>query len=162
MDVSLVNAMSWKTVHRQYLDTLRGQYSHIPLSCQPSRRLATINALAASRLVILVQAEDLPSKGLEQLLKTVAKVKQNISPQFQIEGILLTMVDSRTNLAWEISQLIRDTYGRKILFLDTAIPCSSSFSGSGSDSTGQSMGSGSDRQSTVAEAAALVPFSRVA
>ena len=92
--------MSRETILRQYLDTLRGQYSHILLDCQPSLGMMTINALAAAnRLVIPVQAEYLPAKGLEQLLKTVAKVKRNINPQLQIEGILLTMVDSRTNFA---------------------------------------------------------------
>ena len=125
MEVSLVNAMSRETILRQYLDTLRGQYSHILLDCQPSLGMMTINALAAAnRLVIPVQAEYLPAKGLEQLLKTVAKVKRNINPQLQIEGILLTMVDSRTNFAREISQLIRDTYGGKIRVFDTAIPYS--------------------------------------
>lgn len=125
MEVSLVNAMSRETILRQYLDTLRGQYSHILLDCQPSLGMMTINALAAAnRLVIPVQAEYLPAKGLEQLLKTVAKVKRNINPQLQIEGILLTMVDSRTNFAREISQLIRDTYGRKIRVFDTTIPYS--------------------------------------
>ena len=90
MEVSLVNAMSRETILRQYLDTLRGQYSHILLDCQPSLGMMTINALAAAnRLVIPVQAEYLPAKGLEQLLKTVAKVKRNINPQLQIEGILL-------------------------------------------------------------------------
>ena len=125
MEVSLVNAMSRETILRQYLDTLRGQYSHILLDCQPSLGMMTINALAAAnRLVIPVQAEYLPAKGLEQLLKTVAKVKRNINPQLQIEGILLTMVDSRTNFAREISQLIRDTYGGKIRVFDTTIPYS--------------------------------------
>ena len=107
MEVSLVNAMSRETFSGSTWDTLRGQYSHILLDCQPSLGMMTINALAAAnRLVIPVQAEYLPAKGLEQLLKTVAKVKRNINPQLQIEGILLTMVDSRTNFAREISQLI--------------------------------------------------------
>ena len=91
MEVSLVNAMSRETILRQYLNTLRGQYSHVLLDCQPSLGMMTINALAAAnRLVIPVQAEYLPAKGLEQLLKTVAKVKRNINPQLQIDGILLT------------------------------------------------------------------------
>ena len=91
---------------------------------QPWAALRDEIRAAANRLVIPVQAEYLPAKGLEQLLKTVAKVKRNINPQLQIEGILLTMVDSRTNFAREISQLIRDTYGGKIRVFDTAIPYS--------------------------------------
>ena len=75
MEVSLVNAMSRETILRQYLDTLKGQYSHILIDCQPSLGMLTVNALAAAnRIIIPVQAEYLPAKGLEQLLSTVNKV----------------------------------------------------------------------------------------
>ena len=68
MEVSLVNAMSRETILRQYLDTLKGQYSHILIDCQPSLGMLTVNALAAAnRIIIPVQAEYLPAKGLEQL-----------------------------------------------------------------------------------------------
>ena len=71
MEVSLVNAMSRETILRQYLDTLKGQYSHILIDCQPSLGMLTVNALAAAnRVIIPVQAEYLPAKGLEQLLQT--------------------------------------------------------------------------------------------
>ncbi len=90
--------MSRETILRQYLDTLKGQYSHILIDCQPSLGMLTVNALAAAnRIIIPVQAEYLPAKGLEQLLSTVNKVKRQINPKLQIDGILLTMVDSRTN-----------------------------------------------------------------
>ena len=78
MEVSLVNAMSRETILRQYLDTLKGQYSHILIDCQPSLGMLTVNALAAAnRIIIPVQAEYLPAKGLEQLLSTVSKVMFN-------------------------------------------------------------------------------------
>ena len=112
MEVSLVNAMSRETILRQYLDTLKGQYSHILIDCQPSLGMLTVNALAAAnRIIIPVQAEYLPAKGLEQLLQTVNKVKRQINPKLQIDGILLTMVDNRTNFAKEIAALLRETYG---------------------------------------------------
>ncbi|MFR8609766.1 MAG: AAA family ATPase [Faecalibacterium prausnitzii] len=115
MEVSLVNAMSRETILRQYLDTLKGQYSHILIDCQPSLGMLTVNALAAAnRVIIPVQAEYLPAKGLEQLLQTINKVRRQINPKLQIDGILLTMVDSRTNFAKEISALLRETYGSKI------------------------------------------------
>ena len=99
MEVSLVNAMSRETILRQYLDTLKGQYSHILIDCQPSLGMLTVNALAAAnRVIIPVQAEYLPAKGLEQLLQTVNKVKRQINPKIQIDGILLTMVDNRHQL----------------------------------------------------------------
>ena len=82
MEVSLVNAMSRETILRQYLDTLKGQYSHILIDCQPSLGMLTVNALAAAnRIIIPVQAEYLPAKGLEQLLSTVNKVKRQINPK---------------------------------------------------------------------------------
>lgn len=123
MEVSLVNAMSRETILRQYLDTVKGQYSHILIDCQPSLGMLTVNALAAAnRVIIPVQAEYLPAKGLEQLLQTVNKVKRQINPKLQIDGILLTMVDSRTNFAKEISALLRETYGSKIKVFGTEIP----------------------------------------
>ena len=85
--------------------------------------MLTVNALAAAnRVIIPVQAEYLPAKGLEQLLQTVNKVKRQINPKLQIDGILLTMVDNRTNFAKEIAALLRETYGSKIKVFGTEIP----------------------------------------
>lgn len=123
MEVSLVNAMSRETILRQYLDSVRNQYSHILIDCQPSLGMLTVNALAAAnRVLIPVQAEYLPAKGLEQMLSTISKVRRQINPKLQIDGILLTMVDSRTNFAKDISALLRDTYGSKIKVFSTEIP----------------------------------------
>ena len=123
MEVSLVNAMSRETILRQYLDTVKGQYSHILIDCQPSLGMLTVNALAAAgRIIVPVQAEYLPAKGLEQLLSTINKVKRQLNPKLQIDGILLTMVDSRTNFAKEIAALLRETYGSKIKVFGTEIP----------------------------------------
>lgn len=123
MEVSLVNAMSRETTLRQYLDTVRYQYDHILLDCMPSLGMLTVNALAAAdNLVIPVQAQYLPAKGLEQLLQTVSKVRHQINPKLKIDGILLTMVDSRTNFNKEIAGLIRETYGVKLKVYDTEIP----------------------------------------
>lgn len=123
MEVSLVNAMSRETILRQYLDTVKRDYTHILIDCQPSLGMLTVNALAAAnRVLIPVQAEYLPAKGLEQLLQTISKVRRQINPKLQIDGILLTMVDSHTNFAKEISTLLRETYGSKIKVFDTDIP----------------------------------------
>ena len=123
MEVSLVNAMSRETILRQYLDTLKGRYSHILIDCQPSLGMLTVNALAAAnRVLIPVQAEYLPAKGLEQLLSTVSKVKRQINPKLQIDGVLLTMVDSRTNIARDMGSLLRETYGSRIKVFGTEIP----------------------------------------
>ena len=89
----------------------------------PSLGMLTVNALAAAdQAIIPVQANYLSAKGLEQLLNTINKVRRQINPKLRIEGILLTMVDARTNDAKDISQLIRDTYGGKIKVYGTDIP----------------------------------------
>lgn len=123
LEVSLVNAMSRETILKQYLDTVKQNYDYILLDCMPSLGMLTVNALAASDNVIIpVQAQYLSAKGLEQLLQTINKVRRQINPKLKIEGILLTMVDSRTNYAKDISSLIRDTYGIKLKVYKTDIP----------------------------------------
>ena len=115
LEVSLVNAMSRETILRQYLDTVKQNYDFILLDCMPSLGMLTVNALAAADNVLIpVQAAYLPAKGLEQLLQTINKVRRQINPKLKIEGILLTMVDSRTNYSKEISSLIRENYGGKL------------------------------------------------
>ena len=123
MEVSLVNVMSRESVLKQYLDSVKKEYDFILLDCMPSLGMLTINALAAADNVIIpVQAQYLPAKGLEQLLQTVNKVKRQINPKLRIEGILLTMVDGRTNYAKYISALIRENYGGKLKVYQTDIP----------------------------------------
>lgn len=123
MEVSLVNVMSRESVLKQYLDSVKKEYDFILLDCMPSLGMLTINALAvADNVIIPVQAQYLPAKGLEQLLQTVNKVKRQINPKLRIEGILLTMVDGRTNYAKDISALIRENYGGKLKVYQTDIP----------------------------------------
>ena len=123
IEVSLVNAMSRETILKQLMEPLKRQYDFILLDCMPSLGMLTVNALAAADNVLIpVQAQYLSAKGLEQLLQTVNKVRRQINPKLRIEGILLTMVDGRTNYAKDISNLIRETYGSKIKVFGTDIP----------------------------------------
>ncbi len=123
LEVSLVNAMSRETILKQYIDTVKKEYDYVLLDCMPSLGMLTINALAAADNVLIpVQAQYLPAKGLEQLLQTINKVRKQINPKLKIEGILLTMVDGRTNYAKDISALIRETYGDKLKVFKTDIP----------------------------------------
>lgn len=122
-EVSLVNAMSRATILKQVLARNRQDYDCIIIDCMPSLGMLTINALAAAdRVIIPVQAHYLSAKGLEQLLQTIAKVRRQMNPKLKIDGILMTMVDGRTNNAKEITALIRETYGGKIKVFETAIP----------------------------------------
>lgn len=123
MEASLVNVMSRETILKEYLSTVCKDYDHILIDCMPSLGMLTINALtAADSILIPMQPQYLSAKGLEQLLSTVNKVKRQLNPKLRIEGILLTMVDGRTNNAKEIAELVRNIYGKKIPVFDTEIP----------------------------------------
>ena len=123
LEVSLVNTISRETVLKQYLQPLRKEYDFILIDCSPSLGMLTVNAMAASdNLIVPVQASYLSAKGLELLLQTVSQVRRQINPKLRIGGILLTMVEARTNDAKEISSLIRETYGRKLRVFSTEIP----------------------------------------
>ena len=123
LEVSLVNTMSRETVLRTYLQSVRRLYDYILIDCSPSLGMLTLNALtAADQLIIPVQAHYLPVKGLEQLLRTVNRVQRQLNPSLKINGILMTMVDGRTNFSKEVSQLVRSVYGKAIRVFDTEIP----------------------------------------
>lgn len=103
IEVSLVNAMSRELIMRSLVERLREFYDFIIIDCMPSLGMMTINALAcADSVLIPVQAAYLPVKGLQQLIKTIGRVKKQLNSKLRIEGILLTMVDNRTNYARDV------------------------------------------------------------
>ena len=123
LEVALVNSMNREKMLKQVLDSAKREYDFILLDCMPSLGMLTINALAAADTTLIpVQAQYLSAKGLEQLLQTVGKVRRQINPKLKIEGILLTMTDSRTNYGKQIDTLIRQAYGSKIKVFDQTIP----------------------------------------
>ena len=123
LEVALVNSMNREKMLKQVLDGAKREYDYILLDCMPSLGMLTINALAAADTTLIpVQAQYLSAKGLEQLLRTVSKVRRQINPKLKIEGILLTMTDSRTNYGKQIDTLIRQAYGSKIKVFDQTIP----------------------------------------
>ena len=125
MEVTLVNTMSRETILRQYLNTMREEYDAVILDCMPSLGMLTINALAAADQVIIpVQAQYLSIKGLEQLIRTIAKVRRQINPHLSISGILITMADMRTNYARDIVELLHINYDGKLRIFESIIPLS--------------------------------------
>ena len=148
LEVALVNSMSREKMLKQVLDSARREYDYILLDCTPSLGMLTvvapllwlavrtmcefivtscggnaINALAAADTTLIpVQAQYLSAKGLEQLLQTIQKVRRQINPKLKIEGILMTMTDSRTNYGREIDALIRQVYGSKIRVFEQPVP----------------------------------------
>ena len=125
LETSLVNVMSRETVLRTYIEQQKDRYDYILIDCMPSLGMITINAFtSADSILIPVQAAYLPVKGLEQLIKTIGKVKRQINPKLEIEGILLTMVDNRTNYAKDISNLLIENYGSRVRIFENSIPMS--------------------------------------
>lgn len=125
MEVSLVNTMSREMVLRSYINAVKDRYDYVLIDCMPSLGMMTINALAAADSVIIpVQSHYLPAKGMTQLLQTIARVRRQINPKLTIDGVLLTMVDNRTNFAKDISFVLRRDYGDKLRVFETEIPLS--------------------------------------
>lgn len=125
IEVSLVNTMSRETVLCTYINAVKEKYDFVLIDCMPSLGMMTINALAAADSVIIpVQAHYLPVKGMTQLLQTIARVRRQINPNLTIDGVLLTMVDNRTNFAKDISFVLRRDYGDKLRVFQTEIPLS--------------------------------------
>ena len=123
LEVSLVNCMNREKMLKQVLEGAKHEYDFILLDCTPSLGMLTVNALAAADTTLIpVQAQYLSAKGLEQLLQTVQKVRRQINPKLKIEGILLTMTDSRTNYGKQISNLIRQAYGKHLKVFEQTIP----------------------------------------
>ena len=123
MEVSLVNAMSREYTLRNCISELKKDYDYMLIDCMPSLGMITINALAsADKVIIPVQSEFLAAKGMSHLMNTVLKVRKQINPELKIGGILLTMVDGRTNLSKEIAKELKETYGVAFKLYDTQIP----------------------------------------
>lgn len=98
LEVTMSNVMSRELIMKEYIDTMRSRYDYILIDCMPSLGMMTINALVASDTVLIpVQAAYLPVKGLQQLIRTISMVKKRLNRKLTIQGILLTMVDFRTN-----------------------------------------------------------------
>lgn len=125
IELSLINVMNRERILRDYVIMEHFSYDFILIDCMPSLGMITINALAASDSVIIPVEADLTSAdGLQELIKTIFKVRKQINPDLFIEGILLTKVDLRTNYAKEMKELISGTYGRDIKIFSDYIPIS--------------------------------------
>ena len=123
VELSLVNTMSRELVLRNVLTRLRSSYDYILIDCMPSLGLMNINALAAADSVIIpLQPQFLSTKGLNLLLRSIARVRKQINPNLRIDGILFTMVDNRTNNARSIISSLRSAVGDNIRVFKTEIP----------------------------------------
>lgn len=122
-DVKLVNTVSREVILRDTLAPFQKRYDYCLIDCMPSLGMLTIGALAAAdRVLIPVQAQHFPLKGLIALVESIQMVRKRINPKLEIDGIVLTMVDSRTNLSKDVSAALRRTYGQKLNIYKSEIP----------------------------------------
>lgn len=122
-DIQLSSVMSRETVFKRVLDKIKNDYDYILIDSNPALNLFTINGLvAADSIIIPVQAEPYATDGLNDLLHTIATAKKQINSNLKIDGILITMTDSRTNLSKHIASEIRLNYGSHIKVFNTEIP----------------------------------------
>ncbi len=120
-EIELVSVKSRETLLRTVLKSVREKYDYILIDCPPSLGLLTINALTASDSVLVpIQCEFYALEGLSQLTRTVTLVRQGLNPRLRIEGVVLTMYDSRTRLSAQVAEEVRHYFGEKVF--DTVIP----------------------------------------
>lgn len=114
-EVELVGEEQREFVLRRVLEPLRESYDYILLDCPPSLGLLTLNALvAADEVLIPIQGEYFALEGVSELLRTLERVREELNPDLAIRGVLLTMVDERTNLGRQVSDEIERFFGRKV------------------------------------------------
>ncbi len=119
----LVTAMSRESVMKTYLSKVKHNYDYVLIDCRPSLGMLTLNALtAADSVIIPVQAQYLSAKAMTQLFQTVEKIRTHTNPELAIDGILLTIVDNRTNLAKSTVEAIRRNFGNCLRIYNTQIP----------------------------------------
>lgn len=111
----MINAMNRENILKNIMEEIKEDYDYILIDCLPSLGMLTINALsAADSIIIPVQAQYYSLKGMEQLLETVSRVKRQLNKTLEVEGILITMFDKRTNLSREVESAVITIYGENI------------------------------------------------
>ena len=114
-EIELINLDRRERRLAQALDSVAGQYDYVLIDCPPSLNLLTVNALVASQAVLIpMQCEYFALEGLSSLVDTIARVREALNPQLQIEGLLRTMYDPRNSLANEVSAQLVQHFGDKL------------------------------------------------
>jgi chromosome partitioning protein len=120
-NIELVAAQGREFRLRNALQTVREKFDFVVLDCPPALDLLTLNALvAADSVLIPMQAEYFAMEGISELLDTIERLRQSFNPALEVEGVVLTMYDDRTNLAQQVTQELRSFFKDKLL--DTIIP----------------------------------------
>ena len=122
-EMRLVSVINREQTLSNCIEPLKNQYDYIFIDCPPSLGMLTVNALsAADEVLIPVQTQYLPAKGMTKLLQTVGKVQRKINSNLKITGIVMTLADLNTNLTKSTIETIRESFGKNIRVFDTIIP----------------------------------------
>lgn len=114
-EIELIGREEREYILRKAIDVVKEEYDFIVIDCPPSLNMITINALTAADTVLVpIQCEYFALEGLEQLLHTVGLVKQRLNPGLEIEGIVFTMYDARTNLSMQVVEEIKRSLGNSV------------------------------------------------
>ena len=123
VEATLNTMVGREMILRDYIERIRNAYDYVLIDSMPSLGIMTINALvAADSILIPVQAAYLPIKGLQEMIHTVSLVKKRLNRNLSIMGILINMVDYRTNYAKDITEVLNKAYGDSVGILNTFIP----------------------------------------
>ena len=151
---SLINAMSREYVTKDILSSVKDRYDYVLIDCMPSLGMITLNALAsADKVIIPVQPQYLAAKGMGYLLTTIKKVRRQINPVLNVEGVLITLKDGRTNVEKDTQAELKEAYGAIVKIFDIEIPKATKTAES--TSKGKSVFA-YDKNGKVAEAYSLV------
>ena len=122
-EANLISVMCRESILRSYVSMVRDRYDFIIIDCTPSLGMLTINALtSADSVIVPITAAYLPTRGLQQLLRTIGMVKKRTNKDLYIEGILIAMADMRTTFARDINAKVRGSYGKKVRVFETIVP----------------------------------------
>jgi chromosome partitioning protein len=114
-EVELVAALAREYRLKEALAPVAGGYDYVLIDCPPSLGLLTVNALAAADAVLIpLQCEYFALEGVSELVSTLRRVQRSLNPRLEIEGVLLTMVDERTNLTQQVTGEIREHFKEKV------------------------------------------------
>lgn len=114
-EIELVSMFTRESVLKESIKEVMGKYKYIIIDCPPSLGLLTVNVLTASHSIIIpIQCEYYALEGLSQLLNTIRLIQNNLNAKLEIEGILITMYDSRLNLSQQVLQEVKEYFGEKV------------------------------------------------
>lgn len=125
MEILLVTALSREHLLGKYLDLLEDEYDAVVIDCSPSLGLITINALAcANQIIIPVQAQYLSIKGMEQLFRSIQRVKKKLNRSLEVSGLLVTMANQRTLDYKDTITTLYEKHGEEVRIFENVVPVS--------------------------------------